>query len=222
MNLPIDQELIQRARAGDVQAFRTIFERMLPRVVGLAQQRLAEALPAVGASGIGASVFRTFHEHLDKGDFPDLKDERSLWLLLASLTCNKVADAYRREHAQRRGGEMTRVAAGEDDLLAAFAAGSQDHTYEVEMRDLIGKLLLLLPEELRQTAVWRMEGLSCAEIKERIGLSLWVVEERLRTIRTAWRAYGKAQGWDENWWADSARRTLPAEDRAGGGGHDSP
>jgi hypothetical protein len=89
------------------------------------------------------------------------------------------------------------------------------------MRDLVEKLLLLLPEELRQTAVWRMEGLSCAEIKERVGLSQWVVEERLRTIRTRWRVYGQEQGWSERWWADTTLQNLPATSEAGGGGHDS-
>jgi hypothetical protein len=120
---------------------------------------MVEPLPAVGSSDIAASDYHSGFQRPENGEINDLKD--GLCRLLAKMTDNKVVDAYRREKAQRRVGNLNRVPSGDVEILSKMVSHEPDPALAVELHHLLGKLLGMLPDWLREVAQWRMQdGLS--------------------------------------------------------------
>jgi len=114
--------------------------------------------------------------------------------LLVVLTARKVAAQARRQRRQKRGGGRV---LREADLLEADPGGEAGLEQVVgaeptpefaamvaeECRRLIDGLG---DEDLRRIAVWKMEGYTTEEIRERLGCSLRTVTLKLALIRTLW------------------------------------
>jgi DNA-directed RNA polymerase specialized sigma24 family protein len=107
-------------------------------------------------------------------------------------TCNQVKYEARR---QPRNGRVIPVseleARGEEPLFATLLGREPDPALAAEVADSCRRLLERLPTaELRQVAVWKLEGYTSEEIAPRLkggeGRSLATVERKLERIRLIW------------------------------------
>jgi DNA-directed RNA polymerase specialized sigma24 family protein len=185
-------------KAGDLAAAQPLWERYFAQLVRLARARL-RAAPRAGADAdeedAALSAFNSFCDGAARGRFPSLADRDELWRLLVVLTARKVrAQARRRLRLKRGGGRVLREA----DLLGADPDGGDAGLEQVvgaeptpefaamvaeECRRLID---VLGDEDLRRIALWKMEGYTNDEIRQRLGCSLRTVTLRLALIRALW------------------------------------
>ncbi len=129
------------------------------------------------------SVLDSFFQRARQGAFPDLNDREDLWRLLVFKTVRKAIDKLRWERSQKRGGG--RVPATDAELQRVIGREPSPEL-AAEFADSCQHLLAQLPDDLRQIAVWRMEGYSVEEIAGRIGRCDRTVKRYLDLIRTQW------------------------------------
>ena len=187
---------IDLLRDGDPAAAQPLWERYFARLVALARARLRRA-PRVGLVEDGEdaalSAFDSFCRGAAAGRFPLLSDRDDLWRLLVVLTARKAADQLRRRGRLKRGGGAV---AGESDLPGGDdGPGGLDRQVGPEptpefaamVVEQYRRLLEVLGDEtLRAIALWRLEGLSHAQIAARLGCSLRTVANKLTLIRRIW------------------------------------
>ena len=181
-------------KAGDPAAAQPLWERYFRKLVRLARARFRDApRRAADEEDVALSAFDSFCRGAAAGRFPQLRDRDNLWPLLVVITARKVIDARQHEARQKRGGGKVR-----GDSAWVNAADGSDHdgginlvigdeptpAFVAELAEEAQRLLDALgSEELRQVAVWKMEGYSNQEIAAKLGRVERAVERRLRIIR---------------------------------------
>jgi DNA-directed RNA polymerase specialized sigma24 family protein len=192
---------IDQLKGGDREAVQRLWERYYERLVGEARRwlRRAPAGPAADEEDVAQGAFASFCRRAAEGRFPRLYDRNDLWQLLVVIafrkTCNQIVHERRR---QPRGGRVLHASAlavgpgGDESALFADMIGQQPsaamaaQTAE-ECRRLLAELG---SEELRQVALWKLEGFTNEEIAPRMnggeGRSLATVERKLKEIRLRW------------------------------------
>jgi DNA-directed RNA polymerase specialized sigma24 family protein len=175
-------ELLRRLAAGDAEAAQRLWALYFPRLLGLAQRRLAGHAPAADdAEGVALSALASFFLGAGRGGFPALHDRDALWGLLTVITARKALDLVARQGRQKRGGGRAPVAQDLDQL----AAPQRPPDLEAELAEECQRLIERLGDErLRSVAVWKLEGQTDAEIAQRLGCSIRTVERKVRLIRT--------------------------------------
>src|SRR3954454_15671845 len=185
-------------RAGDLDAAQPLWERYFAQLVRLARARL-RAAPRPGADAdeedAALSAFDSFCDGAARGRFPHLADRDELWRLLVVLTARKVgAQAQRQRRQKRGGGRVLR----EVDILGADPDGGDAGLEQVVGAEPTPEFAAMIAEEcrrlldslgdedLRRIAVWKMEGYTNEEIRQRLGCSLRTVTLKLALIRTLW------------------------------------
>lgn len=178
---------LRQLEAGDRAAAQPLWECYYSRLVRLARSRLRSAPRRVAdEEDVALSAFDSFCRAVAQRRFPQLGDRNDLWRLLVTITARKAADLVEHEGRQKRGGgrgqslEGTRTleqAVGREPT-PAFAAQVAE-----ECRRLLGQLA---DAELRELALWKLEGYTNAEISQKLGCSEPTVERRLRLIRKCW------------------------------------
>src|SRR5262249_24080782 len=150
---------------------------------------------AADEEDVVVGVFTTLFEAVQRGRYPDLNDRNDLWRLLLKLTESKATDLARHERAEKRGGGLVRG-------LSAFAGaggpagldGMPDITptpeFIVMMTERVEHLQRLLDgdptKNLRQVAIWKMEGYTDEEIATFLGCVPKTVERKVKTIKKLW------------------------------------
>lgn len=181
--------LFEKLRAGDADAARGLWERFLPRLLGLARKTLSgRPQQAADADDAVQSAFASFWQRAQRHDFPGQLDRDDLWNLLGLITVRKARKQARREGAQKRGGGKV---VGEtaltgpdgsplrlDEIAGDVPAGDFDVHCE--------ELLLLLDDDLRIFAVLRMLGHRNREIANTLDCTERKVERKLALIRLIW------------------------------------
>ncbi|MBC7964660.1 MAG: hypothetical protein H7Z17_01945, partial [Fuerstia sp.] len=96
---------LHQMMAGDEAAVSTLWQRFLPRLLGLARttlanrpQRMADVDDAV------QSAFASFWKRAADGEFGDQLDRYNMWNLLGTITVRKSLRQVRHERAAKRGG----------------------------------------------------------------------------------------------------------------------
>jgi DNA-directed RNA polymerase specialized sigma24 family protein len=152
-------------------------------------------MPASEAEDVAVEAFDSFCRRAEEGRFPRLEDRGDLWQLLVVIayrkTCNLVVHEARR---QPRHGRVIHTSALTDRDGASFAevlSREQPPEMAAQMAEEYRRLLDALPsEELRNVAVWKMEGYTSEEIAAKMnegkGRSLATVERKLDRIRLCW------------------------------------
>jgi RNA polymerase sigma factor (sigma-70 family) len=189
---------LEALRAGDAGAARPLLERYFPRLVELARKKLRGVRrSAADEEDVAQSAFLSFCKGVARGRFPDLEDRDRLWALLVVITSRKAIDLRQRQNRRKRGGGDVGGESVLDEVLgdeggaagilqAAGPAATPDE--EVAEAEAVEHLLGLLPgEELRRVAVWKLEGLTNAEIAAELGCAVATVERRLKLIRSLWK-----------------------------------
>jgi RNA polymerase sigma factor (sigma-70 family) len=181
--------LLARLADGDREAVEGLWARYFPRLVGLARERLrGRPRPVVDEEDVALTAFESFCRRAEEGKFPRLKDRDSLWALLVVMVARKAADAVKHEGRAKRGagrGPVELPPAG-DSAGGLLEPGGGTPTpleaaiFAEEVETLLGKLD---KPEVRQIAVWKLEGHTNEEIARMQGCSVPTVERRLALIR---------------------------------------
>jgi DNA-directed RNA polymerase specialized sigma24 family protein len=185
---------LEQLKAGDPAAVKPLWDAYFARLVVLARQRL-RAVPQAVADGedIALSAFDSFCQGVKGGRFPDLDDRDDMWRLLFVITTRK-AKGQVRYHTRpiRGGGRVVHASAVAGDepgpgVFAGLAGREPTPAFAAEVAEECRRLLAgLESEQLRQLAVWKMEGYTNAEIAEKIGRAVPTVERKLARIRAVW------------------------------------
>jgi RNA polymerase sigma factor (sigma-70 family) len=173
--------LIRALEQGRASAVGPLLEAYFERLVQLARKRL-QNLP--GLAGYDEDVaLRSFYSLCQRVRDPirslHLAGRDDLWRLLATRTISRAIDLIRRH----RPGEVP----GDCDVERLL---TREPTPEeaAEMADECRRLLDLLTEpELRQIAMWKVEGFTNEEIASRLDCVPRTVERKVSRIRLLWR-----------------------------------
>lgn len=187
-------------KGGDESAAQQLWDRYFCRLAALARVRLQgiARLPADGED-VALSAIHSLWEGVGNGQFQHLSDRDSLWKLLVAITVRKAGHVIRDELRLKRGGGRL---VGESVLMDPGESSDGVHGLElvldrepppdlaVQLEEEVQKLLDLLPdEELRQIAVWKMQGATSASIAVRLDKALATIERRLKLIRSLWESH---------------------------------
>jgi DNA-directed RNA polymerase specialized sigma24 family protein len=192
--------LIRSLKAGDERAASSLWSRCFGGLVRLARGRLRGAPRTVSdEEDIALSAFHCLWQGVTADRFPRLFNRGHLWRLLASIAAKKAADQRRHDRRKKRGGGRTICAVdlGRDDSgsdVLAWVAPSEPSSDAAAVLDEDCRRLLerLGDGELRQIAVWKLEGYDNDEIAQRLGCSPRSLSRRLGAIREAWLRGGRA------------------------------
>jgi RNA polymerase sigma factor (sigma-70 family) len=177
---------------GDPAAVQQLWERYFLSLVKLARQRLRPAPPrGADAEDVALSAFDSFCRNAEQGRFPELHDRDNLWRVLAVITARKAARLLRDEGRQKRGGPAhaadPAVTEDPEALLEQVFSREPSPELAAQVTEEYERLLRLLgDEQLRQVAVWRMEGHTVEEIAARAGCAPRSVKRKLHSIRLLW------------------------------------
>ena len=173
--------LIRAVQDGSSSAVCPLLSTYFDRLVRLASRRLRN-LP--GLAGYDEDLaLRSFHSVCQRLRDParplDLAGRDDLWRLLAIKTISRAIDLIR----QHRPEEVP----GDQDVTHLL---SREPTPEeaAEVADECRRLLDLLREpDLRQIALWKVEGYTNEEIAARLDCVQRTVERKVRRIRLLWK-----------------------------------
>ena len=173
--------LIRAVQEGSTSAVGTLLDRYFDRLVQLARKRL-RGLPGIANDGEDVAL-RSFESLCRRVRDPErplpVSSRDDLWRLLATKTVSRAIDLIRR----RKPGEFS----GEEGIERLL---SREPTPEEasEVADECRRLLDLLDEpELRQIALWKVEGYTHEEIAERLDCVPRTIERKVSRIRLLWR-----------------------------------
>jgi len=176
MALP-DLELVERARAGDPDAFRDLVVRHQRRVYAVA---LGIVKDRDLAWDVSQDAFVRVHEHL-----ADFRDESSFSTWLHRITARLAIDALRKERPSRRNDvadvpESVLREAAPGVLGTALGTDPQETVLRRELSARMTEALGQLPDLHRSILVLReMDGLSYEELAERLSIPKGTVMSRL-------------------------------------------
>ena len=186
---------IELLASGDPAAVEFLWRRYFQRMVRLANSRVRR-LTGAAADGedIALSAFNGFYAAARRGDFPDLDDRESLWRVLVTCTLNRSRNLAARTTAQKRAQPLQNVTLS--DTQNQQTRGRDVAAEMVDASDELVFLLQLLDQEdstgeLRQIALWKLEGLSNEQIAKQLKRRNSLVGQKLRLIRLLWEVYLK-------------------------------
>jgi RNA polymerase sigma-70 factor (ECF subfamily) len=177
-------------RARD-EAARIIWERFAPRLKLLVRRHLDNRIfRREDEHDVLQSMFASFCAGQCRGSKAPASREE-LWKLLVRITMCKVVNTAHRHLAERRDirRERGEPRAGPDDhrfphwMLDHVARSQPSAEERIAVVEEVQRLLQILPEDLRQILVWRLEGFTNAEIAGMIGRTVRSVELKLQLIR---------------------------------------
>jgi DNA-directed RNA polymerase specialized sigma24 family protein len=182
--------LIGQLKAGDGQAVQQLWERYYGRLVGLARMKLRGAQRRIAdEEDVALSAFDSFCRGAENNRFPRLGDRDDLWQLLMVVTIRKAIDLRQHEARKKRGGGAAPVGGNsQSDALDQVEGREPSPEFAAQVADECQRLLTRLDDpELRQIAVWKMEGYTNEEIASRMSCVERTVERKLKLIRVlAW------------------------------------
>jgi RNA polymerase sigma factor (sigma-70 family) len=173
--------LIRAVQDGSSSAVRPLLAAYFDRLVHLAGNRL-RSLPGLGGydEDLALRSFHSVYQRLRDPARPlDLAGRDDLWRLLATRTVSRAIDLIRRH----RPGEVP----GDQDVTQLL---TREPTPEeaAEVADECRRLLDSLPgPELRQIALWKVEGYTNEEIAARLDCVSRTVERKVSRIRLLWK-----------------------------------
>jgi DNA-directed RNA polymerase specialized sigma24 family protein len=186
---------IHQLKEGERAAVQKLWEGYFSHLVQQTRQWLRHAPTAAAeAEDVALSAFDSFCRRAEQGRFPKLIDRDDLWQLLVVIAFRKACNQIKHEaRRQPRNGRVVHASAleaegeGEGPLFANLIGREPDPGLAAqtagEYRELLAKLS---NEQLRDIAVWKLDGFTNEEIAEKIGRSVVTVERKLSLIRKAW------------------------------------
>jgi DNA-directed RNA polymerase specialized sigma24 family protein len=177
--------LIGQLKAGDGNAVQKLWERYYARLVGLARLKLRGARRRVAdEEDVALSAFDSFCRGAERNRFPRLGDRDDLWQLLMMVTIRKAIDLRQHEARKKRGGGAFPVAQDESSILDQVEGREPTPEFAAQVAEECQRLLKRIDDpELRQIAVWKMEGYTNEEVAARLNCVVRTVERKLKLLR---------------------------------------
>jgi len=192
--------LIQLLRSGDPaereMAARLIWLRYFRDLLELARNKVDRRIRRrEDEEDVVQSMYKSFCLRQQRGEF-DLAGRDALWRLLVTITLRKARNA-----AKRQGRDMRDLAR---EQTLPIDDGTQSAHWALEQMDAAGptpaeaavlnealerRLEALADPDLRQIALWRLEGYTNREIADQLDCTERSVERRLVRIRSKWMSY---------------------------------
>jgi RNA polymerase sigma factor (sigma-70 family) len=200
MNAPASvTRLIYLLRSRDTavrdMAAGMIWQRYFRELLSLARRNLdRRARHRADEEDVLQSMFRSFCARQARGDFR-LADRNELWRLLVTITLRKAHNTAKAQRRDRRDIDREQPAGSDADgdsgganweLEQMDAAGPSPMEAALLNEALERRLESLADRDLRQIALWRLEGYSNREIAEQLDCTERSVERKLERIRSKW------------------------------------
>jgi RNA polymerase sigma factor (sigma-70 family) len=192
--------LIQLLRSGDATerdlAARLIWRRYFRDLLELARNNLNKRIRRrEDEEDVLQSMYKSFCLRQQRGEF-DLSGRDALWKLLVTITLRKARNAAKKQARDRRDIAREQTIAERDDGESAHwaleqmdAAGPSPAEAALLNEALERRLEALADPELRQIALWRLEGYTNREIADQLDCTERSVERRMERIRSKWMSY---------------------------------
>ena len=191
---------IHQLKEGERAAVQKLWEGYFSRLVRQAQRWLRRtSMKVVDAEDIALSAFKSFCLRAEQGRFPKLFDRDDLWQLLVVIAYRKTCNQIKHEVVrQPRNGHVYPISAltlaDADDSGMSFPCligRDPDPALAFQVAASYRRLLQMLPtQELRDVAVWKLEGYTNEEIAAKMkggeGCAESTVERKLARIRKIW------------------------------------
>lgn len=181
---------LHQLQAGDSSAAQRLWDAYFRKMVVVARRKLSgTGRMAADEEDIAISAFKSFCQGLEDGRFQDLESRQEIWKLLVTITLRKAFRLVRDERRQKRGGLATRVNdVGNEvpQLIELVASAAPSPELEAQFAEECERLLALLPAELMELAVRKLEGFTNDEIATQWGRAERTVERKLKLIREIW------------------------------------
>ncbi|PZN07696.1 MAG: RNA polymerase subunit sigma-24 [Bacillota bacterium] len=184
-----DEVLVERGRAGDVDAFTALVERYQVPVYNLCLRLVGQ--PA-DAADVAQEVFLRVYSHLDR-----FRGDARFRTWLYRVAVNTCRDELRRR--RRRPAPAAASSTGHPPAGAAGDGGSGDPARAVLAREAQAEIqaaLGRLPEPFRAAVVLRdVHGLSYEEVAAVLGVATGTAKSRVHRGRVLLRDMLAAAGW---------------------------
>jgi RNA polymerase sigma factor (sigma-70 family) len=183
-------------------AARMIWERYFRDLLTLARKNLDKRIRVrTTEEDVIQSMFKSFCMRQQRGEF-DLAGRDELWKLLVTITLRKARIAAKAQRREKRDifREQTLSAGDRTDsagwvLEQQIEAADPSPLEAVVFNEALERRLQALADpELREIALWRLEGRSNREIAGRLDCTERSVERKLGRIRSLWTSYDDREG----------------------------
>ncbi len=174
---------------GDSRCAQQLYDAIYDRLVRIARGKLAGRGRWRDEEDVAASVMRIFFAGAPKGKFPKLDDRDDLWKILVTITTRKVRDYTRRRAVEVCGESVLGAPADSSNLAGLDGIGDSALAPQLAVisREASRDLLESLGDpDLAQIAVWKMEGLTNAEIAKKLKVAEETARRKVERIRQKW------------------------------------
>ena len=176
-------DLFARARAGDQDAWKELFETCYPKVLRVVRRKLDRPMRSLyDSTDFASDVMKSLAAKFDKFDFPSLD---SLHAYLVQAAKQKVIDEYRRRHTLKHDIGRERSVDwvdGQDSMRLALASADPTASQEAQASEVHERLLADLDETEREIVELKHQGLSNNEVAEKTGWHVRKVQRFLQDL----------------------------------------
>ena len=174
--------LIERARAGDQQAWQELFEECYPKIVRVIRRRISRPLRSLyDSTDIANEVMKSLAVKFDQIDFTSIDGLRAYLIRAAE---RKVVDGYRHGHAMKRDINRTRATFPGDDLGQYEVPDAGPSASQVAVASEREENLLRDHEgDGRSVIELKMQGFTNHEVAQTLGWHIRKIERFLERLR---------------------------------------
>ena len=129
-------------------------------------------------------AFSSFLRRTSEGAYTGVNTRDDLWRLLARITRHQALKQRRFLGRRKR---RTSNVVSDEALLKQLTSKTPAPEVVLSVSETLNELLSSMPSErLRQIALFRLQGLSNAEIAVKLNRSVRTIERRIELIRITW------------------------------------
>jgi len=182
---------IDQLRNANEGAARRVWEHFSSRLFAIARRKLRlDTRRVYDEEDAVQSMFRSICTGMAEGRFPDLRDRDSLWSLMLVITSQKISNRHRFDQQQRRDIRRTlsdSIFTNSEQSEGILLSREPTPEFAAELEETCQHLFETLDDpDLKQIALFRLEGYTDEEIAEKLNCSRRMVQRRMTMIRRAW------------------------------------
>jgi RNA polymerase sigma factor (sigma-70 family) len=180
-------------------ATRLIWQRYLQDLLELARNNLNRRIRRrEDEEDVVLSMYKSFCLRQQRGEF-DLAGRDALWKLLVTITLRKARNEAKKHMRDKRDVAREATIADSDGAdspdwaLEQLNAATPSPAEAALLNEALERRLEVLADpELRQIALWRLEGYTNREIADRLDCTERSIERRMERIRHKWSSHDDA------------------------------
>ncbi len=200
--MPTSDELsssIRQLKNVSEEDAQRIWDDFFPRLKRYAQKHIHNmSLRVFDEEDVALSALNSFFRGRAEGRFNELDGDKEMWRLLVTITARKITAQRRKQLAAKRGGGEVRgesvfVGVGDSSINVGLAQiideNRMPETAEEIAKACLSLMEILPNEQLRTTALMRMEGYSNKEISADLKCSVARTKQRVAQIKKYWETH---------------------------------